>query len=42
MRQSKLSVPNSLLPSPDSKAQSHSEKLSAYIKKMIDRHGGSI
>ena len=42
MRQSKLLDPNSLLPSPDSKAHSRSEKLSVYIKKMIDRHGGSI
>ena len=42
MRQSKLLDPNSLLPSPDSKARSHSEKLSVYIKTMIDRHGGSI
>jgi len=42
MKQSGLSDINLSLPIPSPEAQSHSEKLSAYIKNLIDRHGGSI
>ena len=42
MRQSKPSDINLSLPSPDSEAKFHSQKLSRYIKKLIDEKGGSI
>ena len=42
MRQSKRSDINSSLPIPDPSARSHSEKLTTYIKNLIDEQGGTI
>ena len=42
MRQSKPSDINLSLPIPDSEAKFHSQKLSKYIKQIIDEKGGSI
>ncbi len=42
MRQSKLTKNNSLLPRPDPEARTQSEKLSVYIRDIIDRQEGAI
>ena len=42
MRQSKLPDINLSLPIPEPEAMFHSQKLSKYIKKVIDEKGGSI